>query len=136
MHLVPRGSVSVDPDSHLRGASLAQSGMAGRHPCIPSSAYAIAAGIQDLTTSTTTCEIEQEDLNLEDNGSPGVHGARLHGPGQPQPFMVTRTGLQGGGQLAEAGAGNVKIGGQERQSGSGGCQRVHTPRRPGGERRA
>ena len=92
MNLVPRGSVSVDPDSHLRGASLAQSGMADQNPCIPASAYAIAAGIQYLTTSTTTSEFEQEDLILEDNGSPGVHGARLHGPGDAYPFMVTRTG--------------------------------------------
>ena len=44
MTLVPSGSGSVDPHSHLRGASLAQSGMAGLIPCIPLSARESATG--------------------------------------------------------------------------------------------
>ena len=42
----------------------------------------------------TSLDYEQEDLILEDNGCPGVHGARLHGPGTAYPFMVTRTGYE------------------------------------------
>ena len=77
-------------DSPQCGASLALSGMDDPNPCIPLSACWSATGIHDLTTSTTTPDFEQEDLILEDNGSPGVSGLFLHGPGQPHPFMVTR----------------------------------------------
>ena len=93
MHLVPRGSVSVGSDSPQRGAPLALSGMADPYPCISLSARESAAGILDLTTSTTTSEFDQEDLVFEDNGSPGVHGARLHGPGEAYPFKKRSPGL-------------------------------------------
>ena len=81
-------------DSPQCGASLALSGMAGQNPCIPLSARESATGIQDLTTSTTSREFDQEDLILEDNGCPGVQGLFLHGPGRAEPFMVTRTGAK------------------------------------------
>ena len=80
-------------DSPQRGASLALSGMAGLSPCIPLSAHSIAAGTPlGAGLPSGQCFDEQEDLILEDNGCPGVHGARLHGPGRAEPFMVTRTG--------------------------------------------
>ena len=87
MHLLLRGSVSVGSDSPQRGASLALSGMDDPNPCIPLSACWSATGIHDLTTSTTTTDFDQEDLILEDNGSPGVSGLLLHGPGRAHPFM-------------------------------------------------
>ena len=76
-------------DSPQRGASLALSGMAGLSPCIPLSAHSIAAGTPlGAGLSIGQYFDEEEDLVLEDNGSPGVHGARLHGPGQAEPFSL------------------------------------------------
>ena len=87
MNLVPRGSVSVDPHSPLRGAPLAQSGMAGLIPCIPPSARESAAGDPLGTFISTGQDFdEQELLVLEDNCCPGVSGLFLHGPGQAEPF--------------------------------------------------
>ena len=87
MTFLLRGSGFVGSDSPQRGASLALSGMAGQDPCIPLSAHSIAAGIPlDAGLSIGQCFDEEEDLILEDNGCPGVQGARLHGPGQAEPF--------------------------------------------------
>ena len=87
MTLLLRGSGFVDPHSNQRGASLAPSGMADLIPCIPLSARESATG-NPLGIFLPLGQVsEQEDqLILEDTGSPGVHGARLHGPGQPYPF--------------------------------------------------
>ena len=71
MYLVPRGSVSVDPGSPLRGASLAQSGMADPDPCIPLSARWSATGIHSFDEEQLPQDFdEEEELILEENSCP------------------------------------------------------------------
>ena len=55
-------------------------------PCISQSACKLCAASAGQDVSTTSLDYELEDLILEDNGCPGVQGARLHGPGGVQPF--------------------------------------------------
>ena len=87
MTLLHGGSGFVGSDSPLRGASLAQPSGMVVDPCIPLSARESAAGIPlDAGLPIGQYFDEEEDLILEDNGCPGVHGARLHGPGRAEPF--------------------------------------------------
>ena len=94
MTLVPSGSGFVDPHSPLRGASLAQSGMADPDPCIPLSARS-ATGIPrfDEEPLPQDCD-EEEGLILEDNSCPGDLRTTRGDPGRAYPFMVTRTGCE------------------------------------------
>ena len=92
MTLLLRGSGFVDPHAHQRGASLAPSGMADLIPCIPLSARESATGNPLGIFLPLGQDFDEEELILEDNGCPGVHGARLHGPGRAEPYIVTRTG--------------------------------------------
>ena len=55
-------------------------------PCISQSACKLCAASAGQDVELTSLGYEQEDLILEDNGCPGVQGARLHGPGGAQPF--------------------------------------------------
>jgi len=73
MNLVPSGSVSVDPVSPPRGASLALSGMDDPDSCISPSARWSAAGIPPVAVLAAAQAFhEQEDLILEANCCPGV----------------------------------------------------------------
>ena len=70
MTLVPSGSGFVDPHSPLRGASLAQSGMADPDSCISPSARWSAAGIQPVAILAPAQDFdEQEGLILDGEGS-------------------------------------------------------------------
>jgi len=89
MTLVPSGSGSVDPHSHLRGASLAQSGMAGLIPCIPLSARESATGNPLGIEVPLQQDFDEEELLiLEDNACPGDLRTQRGDLGQAYPFTT------------------------------------------------